>query len=290
MIKIERYDLEKIETEYLEKISQKKRQERNNHIQSCFINNIEKIVLAKPNEFNDWISLFDEYNKPNDESFKKFKGYMNRQYEAMTKECGYWLAEKLNVNTCPYCNRQYTFTIDKKKKTRPQFDHFYPISIYPYFALSFYNLIPCCSICNQIKTDSTKTLLHPYCEGFGDSFYFNINHKDYILNKKKIEVKFNSVNGYNNEFVKKCENNVSEFALKDLYSKHSDYMEEIIEKAYSYNDSFYDSLIHDFSKMGKTHSEIDRLIFGNYIDLADNEKRPLSKLTRDLLRSIGLKG
>lgn len=28
---------------------------------------------------------------------------------------GYWLAKQLNIKVCPYCNRQYVFTVKKKK-------------------------------------------------------------------------------------------------------------------------------------------------------------------------------
>ena len=57
----------------------------------------------------------------------------------------YKIANDLNVNTCPYCNRNYINTvIDKGKKgiIRPTFDHFFPQVRHPFLALSFYNLIP----------------------------------------------------------------------------------------------------------------------------------------------------
>lgn len=59
---------------------------------------------------------------------------------------------ELNIRTCPYCNRQYTFTIDNKHtKTAPEYDHFYDKAHYPLLAVSFYNLIPSCHTCNHIK-------------------------------------------------------------------------------------------------------------------------------------------
>ena len=157
------------------------------------------------------------------------------------------------------------------------------------FALSFYNLIPCCSICNHIKRDNNKKLLNPYFDGFGDKLSFHINHRDFVLWNKEIVVDFTFSKECDSEFIEKSTNNISEFALKELYGQHKDYIEEIIRKAYSYNESFYDGLIHDFSKLDMTPAEIKRLIFGNYIDLTDNEKRPLSKITRDLVKDIILK-
>jgi hypothetical protein len=40
--------------------------------------------------------------------------------------------------------------------------------------------------------------------------------------------------------------------------------------------------------MGKTQDEIDRLVWGNYIEEAAQEKRPLSKMTRDFLKQFDL--
>lgn len=307
MIKIERYNLDDIASKYfsyLKMIGDK----AENKIYISFSENLDNYILAPFANFETlkegfeahYVDYISEYkNKTDDKKeteYGKFISYMEGRYNTVMQfeiekgvTIGSWLAQELDINTCPYCNRQYTFTINKRKKIRPQFDHFYPKSIYPYFALSFYNLVPCCSICNHTKRNSNKKMIHPYYEGFGDSFYFKINHRDYILNNDEIRVRFDFFKKCDSDFIERCKNNVSEFGLVDLYNKHNDYIEEIIEKAYSYNESFYDSLIYDFSKIGKTSSEINRLIFGNYIELADNEKRPLSKLTRDLLNDIGLK-
>lgn len=54
----------------------------------------------------------------------------------------YKFVETLDLKTCPYCNRNYTFIVDEESgKLRPELDHFYPKSIYPFLAMSFYNLI-----------------------------------------------------------------------------------------------------------------------------------------------------
>lgn len=311
MIKIERYKLADVATQYssyVEKIGSKKTSSHTK-IYEEFSRELSKYILAPFSEYENLIKNFDakfdkelltykkakKGEKKNTE-YGKFITYMEGRYSTVMQyhineglTLGNWLAQELDVNTCPYCNRQYTFTINSQKKTKPQFDHFYPKSKYPFFALSFYNLIPCCSICNHIKKDSNIELVHPYYEGFDDIFHFDINHRDFKLNNKKIKVKFRAITSADPHFIRKCKNNVREFALEELYQKHTDYIEEIIEKAYAYSDSFYEGLIKDFSRIGKSKAEIDRLVFGNYTDLADNEKRPLSKLTRDLLNNIGLK-
>lgn len=290
MIRIERDNLDEIAMQFLMRTKAKKRKEHINPLIAHYIDNIDTIILATPLKFKE---INDEFSKlygfEGEEVFKEFKLYMYKLYTGMSNKYGYWLSDQLNVATCPYCNRQYTFTIDKKKKTRPQFDHFLSKSAYPHLALSFYNLIPCCSVCNHIKSDDTIKLLHPYFDGFGDDFYFDINHRDYILNETQINVMFNSTEGCTEGFIEKCQNNVKTFALQELYQQHIDYITEVIDKAYAYNKAYYIGLVEDFSKLGKTPSEINKLIFGNYIDKSENQKRPLSKLTSDLLKNIGLK-
>ena len=288
MIKIERNNLGKISLQYLSRIKECKHRKLNPII-SYYIENIDSIVLALPSEYSKINGDFKKVYNYNEESFNRFKSYMANQYKIMCIKHGSWLAKEIGINTCPYCNRQYTFTIDKHKKVRPQFDHFLSKSKYPHLALSFYNLIPCCQTCNQLKSDDTKELLYPYSDGFDDKYLFEVNHKDFILDNIPVSVKLEPIRECDEFFRIKCENTKEVFALEELYQEHSDYIEEIIIKAYSYNEDYYEGLIDDFSKMGKTVPEIHRLIFGNYIDKANNEKRPLSKLTSDLLNQMEIK-
>ncbi|KAA6310471.1 hypothetical protein EZS27_038231 [termite gut metagenome] len=92
------------------------------------------------------------------------------------------------------------------------------------------------------------------------------------------------------DFSSESENeNIKVFGLKELYNEHIDYVEEIIDKAQAYNSTYYDSLIQSFSGLGKTPAEVDRYVWGNYIETADQCKRPLSKLTKDILEQLDIK-
>ena len=90
----------------------------------------------------------------------------------------YTLAKNLDINTCVYCNRNYTSTVDKI--TRPQFDHYFPQKNYPLLALSFHNLIPSCAICNSgIKGKAELFLnehLHPYVNDCLNDFRFSYEY------------------------------------------------------------------------------------------------------------------
>jgi len=75
------------------------------------------------------VIMEDLYNRFFNQTLYKIPGTNknkgSKEYEGY--HYGAWLAQVLNINVCPYCNRQYTFTINSRTgKTRPQFDHFHP--------------------------------------------------------------------------------------------------------------------------------------------------------------------
>lgn len=131
-------------------------------------------------------------------------GALNYKKKNQTESTAYWLQRQLGVKVCPYCNRIYTTTLFGEHGIRPDFDHFYPQSKYPYLAVSLFNLIPSCSICNKKKSDKAEvfykkgkrenfSILYPYDESFDESqgcisFRVISSHKEAIM-------------GQNNEFV-----------------------------------------------------------------------------------------
>jgi hypothetical protein len=137
-------------------------------------------------------------------------------------------------------------------------------------------------VCNHIKKEH-EIDFHPYLKGFDNEFRFSVNHLDYIFGKAEIMVLLKNTSNQ-----EKQNRNIETFALNDLYNQHKDYIQEIIDKAHIYNDDYYNGIIETFTAIGKSASEINRLIFGNYIETAQHEKRPLSKLTKDVLEQIGV--
>ncbi|CAM1346383.1 HNH endonuclease [Tenacibaculum crassostreae] len=94
--------------------------------------------------------------------------------------------------TCPYCNENSIKVIDiseeedegKINKAYLDLDHFYPKSQHPYFALSYYNLIPCCNTCNSRekgdKDFCIETHQQPFYESFNDNYKFEISSRTVI--------------------------------------------------------------------------------------------------------------
>lgn len=129
---------------------------------------------------------------------------LNYEKKCQEKNTAYWLQEQLGVEVCPYCNRMYTTTLFGKNKIRPDFDHFYPQSKYPYLTVSLFNLIPSCSMCNRKKSkeaevfykkqdNKNRSIIYPYDESF-DEPHGRISFR-VITDKKEVMM------GQSDEFV-----------------------------------------------------------------------------------------
>ena len=219
----------------------------------------------------------------------------------------YLLAEKLEINVCPYCNRNYISTlkpVKNKRKTlesgtRPTLDHYYLKSDFPYLALSFWNLIPSCYSCNSqlrgTKSFSAFNNIHPYLNSFENYLYFQTDIKDiteFIGNSNQIfSIDLNkSLKSTNNSFkLFKANNNNTVFKIKEIYNNnHKTEVREIIQKALIYNKSYSKSLFESYNDVFTDENDAKKMMLGNYVLAKDFEKRPLSKLTRDIADELGL--
>lgn len=93
--------------------------------------------------------------------FKEFIGmcFSKFNYNKFSKVQAGWGAylfiDSVDNTVCPYCNRSYTHSVFEGGECsgRPELDHFLPKSIFPFFAVSIYNLIPVCHTCNHTKSN-----------------------------------------------------------------------------------------------------------------------------------------
>lgn len=257
-----------------------------------FERNFDDIVLAPKDELE---KLSKE--RYSEESLNILSEMFETLYNGFTKVIANEVLEKLKIRTCPYCNRNYTFTVksscstgEKTFTTRPEFDHFYNKSQHPMLALSFYNLVPSCSICNHGKA-TENIVVNPYFEGFQSKFG--------ICDKKsKISMNINEIKLVKSEadfsigFIKPStseQQNIEGLGLDVLYNKHKDYVMDLIEKSTSYgtleqNQAFVDS----FQGVFRTPQEVFEFIWGKYLNEETLENRPLSKLTRDILEQLDI--
>ena len=203
-----------------------------------------------------------------------------------TKYSTYNLAKNLDINTCVYCNRMYTKTVFfPEKKTRPEFDHWFPKSKYPLLALSFYNLIPSCHICNSSLKGainlSLSDYLHPYID---DEKTINKEIKFSYYNKSLNSYGFNVIENPNGN---KGLNTINAFKIKEIYETHEDEISDLRRIRDIYSESYLQKL-STLYKGVISPEEIYRLAFGVYIEEAKFEKRPLSKMKRDILIELGI--
>ncbi|OHD94325.1 MAG: hypothetical protein A2019_06065 [Sulfurimonas sp. GWF2_37_8] len=257
----------------------------------CFsIYSLEEIIKAEPKKLAEIANWFLTLSLTEKEQFK----YITNLYKNFTtkkvKYDAYDLAQSLNVNVCPYCNRNYTFTIKNKhaKSTRPDFDHFYDKDTYPILALSFYNLIPSCMLCNSRLKGTTpfslETHLHPYQESFNDyaKFKLNIENSSFYYDEKGFDIELKTSD-------KRAENIKEAFALEVLYNEHKDIVLELIQKAEIYNDSYIDELMQKYEgTLFKNREDLLRLVTCGYVSDKDLHKRPLSKLIKDISEELKL--
>jgi len=239
-------------------ISSKKR----NNVQNILIKNLESLI---------------------EELHPIFK-YTGDFAKKSTPYSTYDLAENLNITTCVYCNRIYTKTVANPYKiTRPEFDHWYPKSTYPLLALSFYNLIPSCHICNSsvkstILMDTTR-FLHPYLP-------------------QQIDLKFSywieSINKYmfhiKRPFPSKEHNTITAFKIEEIYEMHRDEIHDLVRLRRLYSIDYLLKLKGLLKSVDSNVSmeEIYRLAFGTHYNEENFSKRPLSKMKRDILEELGM--
>ncbi len=190
------------------------------------------------------------------------------------------------------------YLIKQKRSIDWEFDHFYPKSKYPYLAISVYNLIPVCSICNQrLKRDLSypkKWYLHPFFDDFHEiaHFEFDFTSLDFLSSHKPddIKVSLHKNKGINESYYTRAEYYCDFFALRDIDPdnnkkgrislSHSDYLYEIYFKFLVYTKDF---LLELQNKWGISDEDIKRLIFGNYTSPDEINKRPLAKVTIDMI-------
>lgn len=233
----------------------------------------EQAIYIKYNDAYSVVkSLFD---------YEAFSKKSNNDYSA------YDLSQKLDVPTCPYCNRMYTKTVVKPSKiTRPAFDHWYSKSSFPLLALSFYNLIPSCNVCNSSVKGSDlfdlKTHFHPYSKS--DKPEQQINFKFSYYHQFYSTFRFKIVN--NNDFSK---NSTEAFKLKEIYETHEDEIKDLRRLRDVYSDKYLEILKKNILKGTSTSDEeIYRLAFGTHIDETKFDRRPLSKMKKDILEELGI--
>ena len=256
----------------------------------------DKYVLADEKMMSELIGEYEKKISDLDKEEKKFlKKLFVDLYTSFTQDetaegisVSHSFFHELNIRTCPYCNRQYTFTTDTKgAKTAPEYDHFYDKSHYPILAVSFYNLIPSCHTCNHIKGTKNTAKVNPYFRGFESCFRLvNEKNQPEITGRHKEKLVLLKPDGTKDDDE---QGNIDTFGLQELYAMHDDYIKELVEKATIYNSTFMQDLVSTFQSAAHSQQEVFDFIWGKYLEVSQYENRPLAKLTKDLLDQLGIR-
>ena len=263
---------------------------------------LSSIIIAKPNQLRQYIDYFEKIyfedtSSPNLSEIKKTIRSIF-YYDKYSKWDAYSLANSYSdlgrIKVCPYCNRNYISVLglqnSKNGKTRMRFDHYYDKARYPYLALSFYNLIPCCTVCNSDLKGSKNFLekphIHPFEWDTEDSkFKLDIQDVTFInAEPKTYNIKLDYQKTVDHKKQQKIKNHNETFKIEKLYNFHKDITDDIIRKFYVYNDDMIESIIATFEgKLISSPNEVRMMVFGS---LEVDNSKPFSKLTQDIIEDI----
>lgn len=290
----------------------------NYYIFTCDTDEI-KTIKDKLNDDTIYQNLFEQYkissdkeNKQPSELFKAFckliTFFIHSYDNFVDSKMPYEIMTDLGVRACPYCNLNYidaVITSDnrnnevggKKKKIssenkilRHHLDHFFPKAEYPLFALSFYNLIPSCYECNSpLKGDNIIHIpVNPYVEDYDRMAKFEIEY-----NKNPKHIKISDIRNLDdfeikikvkdNSFEKKIKEHNKLFELETRYKYRKDYALEVLKRKDFFTDDMIEEITRRMLIKKYPKKSISSIIWGNFVDFESINKRPLSKLTKDIL-------
>lgn len=248
-------------------------------------------LIAQIDKIESLIELDSKNNRVSVENIRKdIEDSFKKCYENFSKRK--WAFDFLDIlgsDVCPYCNRNFTMSVYKKEsKQKPEFDHYFPKSKYPYLSISILNLVPICSNCNKGKgneyiTNEVQEIMYPYEEQFGDDIKFTTDFD-------KIESWFDD-SEYFKVILHGGESKIRDaynkaFKIDELYTKHNDYVRELITKSIIFSDDFLISIYSCFPELFNSLNEVKELVYGNYLGKENYGKRPLAKMINDLLDEI----
>lgn len=185
------------------------------------------------------------------------------------------LAKALDISVCPYCNRNFINTRGDRYSGR-QYDHFFSRDKVPYFALSLYNLVPSCSVCNHTKSNSELMESCP----FDETLLENDNRLKFKIDPTSDSIRID------NSVV-----DVQTLKLNEAYEMHSQDVKRLFNKEREYCQEYRQQLLRIVGQEHKflfSEESFDKMIFGDIINL-DHSKfknEPLSYLKHDTYQTI----
>lgn len=213
---------------------------------------------------------------------------------------------RLNIRACPYCNRQFIDPIAIKNEENEEIekryntgdlDHILPKSKYPLYAVSLWNLTPCCKTCNEtFKSSDESPILNPWEDGFGDCVVLTLypenkesvvnilsgNTEDFCVEWKVLQSKkrqSQDTESNNNQSTKKItkeekiKNAITMFRLNELYTTHRSEIRKLLATQQKYPE-VYDIFLSRFDNGAPEKTKT--------IEEEDYQTMVLARLTHDI--------
>lgn len=261
------------------------------------ITNMPSIIKNHPNGKDSYLSEFNGYGCVmtwNGWKSKNTTTFHDRIVEAMKYK---YIRQsifpkyviKLGIKTCVYCNTQYALTIDEECEESAAFyelDHAWPKAKYPFLAISFFNLQPCCGPCNKRKSDKGKPYSIYVEKSPAESIVqFSINNEslvDYILthNRDNLKIQVDTED-------KELSDLYDKIGVRKRYSKLNDEAEEMIWKAKIYNEAYFKQFYAAYGRTPiNTNTNLFRLLYGIYAGEENVYSRPLTKMKQDIAKQL----
>lgn len=190
----------------------------------------------------------------------------------------YTLFERMNIKFCPYCEHEFLDIVkvgDGLKRTI-EFDHFYPKGDkeYPGLAMCFYNLIPSCKPCNQLKM-TNPVAANPYSKNIEKLTYLypdipiGVNMDD--LSEEDCKLRINPIGA--------MIINESTLALEQRYDNQTTTAYKLLKSKQDFNDD----KLSELERLGIGNAEqMRRYIFGKPLSEARG-KELHTKMKYDLI-------
>ena len=230
--------------------------------------------------------------------FKRLKAIFNYTNKYDDKIAGFFEehAETLHISTCHYCEMAYvnaytlayprTQPAATKYEYRRQFDvdHYMPKAICPIIALSLFNFVPSCQVCNsRIKLTNvlgTNTMEWEKFNPAGKDYSIDDNVKIRLRMWRRPDTKFRKTGNYYIYF--RCKNGfrtaVEFFHLEERYEFHKVEAMRLRELKAKYPQSTINRLA---KFLGKKASDVKEDIF--HERFLSEKDRCFAKLARDIL-------
>ena len=230
---------------------------------------------------------------------KLYKGDWNRHE----------LLSLMGIEVCPYCQRNYISNYEgyeennkktKTKKTTAHLDHFYPKAHYPFLALSLYNFIPSCQVCNSVfkKAKEVQNSIYLYEEGFdelGVKFKTSKEAIYEILGEKDSDfsIEIDCKNIEDKEKENKVRKSIDNLGLDRVYEKsHNQYIQDLLYTVEKYPENYLEACGEMFENNKDKKKQLEEyfrdIVKEPYRKRIENGE-PLAKLTKDILEEFDIK-